>query len=1096
MFEKIHLLAAKLLVVLTLIPCLAFGQAVTGSLVGTVTDSSAAAAPNAKVSLTETRTGISQTTTSNQSGNYSFPSIQPGSYRVEVELQGFRKAIKTGIDVLVNSTIRADLELSPGAITEVVNVTAESALLQTDRSDTGRKIETRTLADLPLTYNRNFQSVLNLVPGTVRAFRPHSEFFNVQDSLATRVNGQSRLSNNVQMEGVDNNQRTGLLTAMIPPIEALQTVDVTTSNYEAELGRAGGAVTNVNFKSGGNEIHGSLFEFNKVSKLGARGFFASSKPVTTYNMFGGTIGGPIRRNKTFYFADFQGIRDRRGDFFIYTIPTTAFRTGNFSAGTQPVFDPATGDADSLGRTLFPGNIIPTNRISPISAKVLALIPQPNRSSGLNQNYETATVRKKDTNGGDIKVDHQISDKDRMSLRYSIQKSEIFDPPLYGVKGGGPRDFAGTGIQKAYNGALGYTRIWSPTILSDVRIGIMYYRNNADNADKALKTADELGIRGVNVSDFTGGVPNFIVNGFSNPIVGYSASLPWERGETNLNFVVNTTKTLGNHTIKFGVDYRRNRDELLQNQTFSPRGRYEFNEANTQLITRSAAGVIGVSGDTTLANSFGSFLLDRPSRYGRDLPLIFPTFIQRPWFSYVQDKWQVNSKLTVDIGLRHELWPPGIPRVAGGFSNYDPTNNTLVLAGVGSNPLNLGRKNYLTNFAPRFGAAYRHNEKTVVRMGYGISWAPLVDNGYAFNFPVRENNAFEARNSWSPAGAMADGFPAFKPFAVPANGIIPNAPSSVFNAIDKNVRESYIQSWNIAIQRTLPKNFTVEAAYVGNHGVGIKANYNLNAGIIPNAGANGRPLNLKFGRNADTNNIYFGTSTNYHSLQAKLDRRFSNGFSLTTAYTWAKAIDLSGSDNGGLWVYINPQRNRARADGDRRHVFVQSYVYELPFGKGKSFLTSGPAAMIMGGWQVNGILTLQTGEPFNLSVAGGIINAPGNANTPNISGEFKVLKGVGPGTFWFDTSSFTSPAAGTFGNLGRNILSGPGFVNLDASLFRTFSVTERWKLQLRAEAINFSNTPHFNNPSGDITSPNFGRVTGANGAPSGPREVQLGLRITF
>lgn len=1090
------LTAARVLLGFCAFSWLAFGQAVTGSLVGTVTDSSGAAVPNAKVSLAETRTGIAQNTTSNQSGNYSFPSLPPGNYRVEVELQGFRKAVKSGIDVLVNSTVRADLEMTPGAVTEVVDVRAEGALLQTDRSDTGRKIETRQLADLPLTYNRNFQSLLNLVPGTVRAFRPHSEFFNVQDSLSTRVNGQSRMANNVQMEGVDNNQRTGLLTAMIPPIEALQTVDVTTSNYEAELGRAGGAVTNVNFKSGGNEVHGSLFEFNKVSRLGARSFFASSKPVTTYNMFGGTIGGPIKKNKLFYFADMQGIRDRRGDYFQYTIPTAAFRTGNLSSAAQPIYDPATGDADALGRTPFAGNVVPASRISPIAARVLGLIPAPNRGAGLSQNWEISTVRKKDTNGGDVKMDYQISDKDRMSVRYSIQRSEIFDPPLYGVKGGGPRDFAGTGIQKAYNGAIGYTRVWSPTWLTEVRLGIMYYRNNADNADKALKTAEELGIKGVNVSDFTGGVPSFNVNGFSNPIIGYSASLPWERGETNMNFVVNTTKTLGNHTIKFGVDYRRTRDELLQNQTFNPRGRYTFNEANTQLITRSAAGVIGVSGATTLGNSFASFLLDRPNQFGRDLPLIFPTFLQRPWFSYVQDKWQVNQKLTVDIGLRHELWPPAVPRAKGGFSNYDPATNSLVIAGVGANPMNMGRKNYLTNFAPRFGAAYRHNEKTVVRMGYGISWAPLVDNGYAFNFPVRENNSFEARNAWSPAGAMADGFPAFKPFAIPANGIIANAPVQVYNTINPNVRESYIQSWNIAIQRTLPKNLVLETAYVANHAVGVKAIYNINAGMVPNAGQNGRPLFQKFGRNADTNDIYFGTSTTYNSLQVKLDRRFANGFALTTAYTYAKAIDLSGADNGGLWVYINAQRSRARADGDRRHVFVQSYVYELPFGKGKRFLTTGPAAQILGGWQMNGLLTLMTGEPFNLSVAGGIINAPGNSNTPNLNGEFKALKNVGPGTYWFDTSVFTSPAAGTFGNLGRNILSGPGFAHLDASIFRTFKVTERWNVQFRAESINFSNTPHFNNPNGDITSPNFGRVTGVNGAPNGPREIQLGLKVTF
>ena len=1086
----------KYIVCLIALAGLAGAQAVNGSLVGTITDASAAAVPNAKVTITATQTGISQTQQSNQSGNYTFTNLAPGSYRVEVELAGFRKSVREGVDVLVNSTMRADLDLQTGGVNEVVNITAEAALLQTDRSDTGRKIETRQLADLPLTYNRNFQSLLNLVPGAVRAFRPHSEFFNPQDSLSTRVNGQSRLSNNVQLEGVDNNHRTGLLTAMIPSIEALQTVDITTSNYEAELGRAGGAVTNVNFKSGTNDWHGSAFEFNKVSKLGARSFFASTKPVTTYNLFGFTLSGPIRKNKTFFFLDYQGVRDRRGDVNIGTIPTSAFRTGDLSAAASEIYDPATGNAQALNRTPFAGRQIPLSRISPIATKVLQLIPAPNRGGQLNQNFEIATARKKDTNGGDIKVDHQISDRDRLSVRYSNQRSEIFDPPLYGIRGGGFRDFAGTGIQKGHNGAVNYTRVWSPSLVTEVRAGILYFRNNADNADKALKTAEEVGIRGVNVSDFTGGISSFNINGYSNPVVGYSASLPWERGETNLNFVVNTSKTIGNHTIKFGVDYRRDRDELLQNQTFNPRGRYTFNEAVTQSVVLGANGSPQVAGATSIGNSFASFLLDQPNQFGRDLPLIFPTFLQRPFFSYLQDKWQASPKLTIDIGLRHELWPPPVPRVKGGFSNYNPVDNSLIIAGVGSNPMNLGRTNYKTNFAPRFGAAYRYNEKTVVRAGYGISWAPLPDNGYAFNFPIRENNAFNAANAWSAAGRMAEGFPAFKPFAIPTDGIIRNATSQVYNVIPTDAREAYIQSWNLAVQRALPRNFSLEVAYVGNHGVGVKATQNLNAGIIAGAGSRGQPLFNAFGRLADTNNIFFSTSTNYHSLQTKLDRRFTNGFSLTTAYTWAKAIDMSGADNGALWVYIDPRRGRARADGDRRHVFVQSYIYELPFGKGKAFANQGPLAMVLGGWQVNGLLTLMTGEPFNITVPGGIINAPGNNNTANLVGAYTVLKQVGPGAQWFDKAAFAQPTAGTFGNLGRNILSGPGFFGIDASLFRRFKVKERFTAEFRAEAINFTNSPKFNNPSGDITSPNFGRVTAVNGAPNGPREVQLGLKVSF
>jgi hypothetical protein len=1076
------------------LPC--FGQAVNGTLVGTITDSSGAVVANAKVTLVATQTGITQTLQSNQNGYYAFPNLQPGVYRVEVEMPGFRKAIRGGIDVLVNSTARVDIELEPGQVSESISVTAEVAILQTDRADTGRKIESKTLADMPLAYNRNFQSLINLVPGAVRSFRPHSEFFNVQDSLSTRVNGQSRLSNNVQLEGVDNNHRTGLLTAMIPPIEALQTVDVTTSNYEAELGRAGGAVTNVNFKSGGNEIHGSVYHFNRVSRLAARPFFADSKPVTTVNNFGFTLGGPVVRNKLFYFVDYQGIRDRRGDFHQGTIPMMSFRTGNlnWSRGTD-IFDPASGNPDGTNRTPFANRTIPASRISPIATRILALIPAPTNSAEL-QNFQISTVRKKDTNGGDAKGDWQITDNDRVSVRYSRQDSEIVDPPLYGVRGGGFRDFAGTGIQRATNGAVNYTRTWTPTLITEVRAGIMYYRNDAQNADINLKTSEEIGIPGVNVSAFTGGISNIQINGFSNPVVGYSASLPWERGETNLNFIINTTKVLSNHTIKFGVDYRRNRDELLQNQTFNPRGRFNFREGTTILATRNAQGQLTTGSAQSFSNSFASFLLDVPNEMGRDLPIIFPTFLQRNFFSYIQDTWQVSSKLTLNLGLRHEFWPPPVPRVPRGFSNFIPYTNSLEVAGVGNIPMNLGRKTYYTGFAPRFGASYRWNDKTVFRAGYGISWVPLADNGYAFNFPVRENNSFQAASAFVAAGSMRQGFPAFVPFPVPPNGIINPAPASVFNYVRLDVREAYIQSWNVAIQRQLPRQLVFEIAYVGNKGTGITGVENMNPGLVIGAGASGQPFNILFGRRDAINNIYAGTNSNYHSMQVKLDRRFSNGFALTTAYTWAKAIDYIGADNGGFRYYINPLRNRARADGQPTHVFVQSYIYELPFGRGKSMLSTGPASWLAGGWQLNGILTLQTGGPFNLSVPGGIINAPGTANDPNLVGTYRTPKQVGPGTFWFDPTAFAQPAAGTFGNVGRNTFVGPGLFNLDASLFRKFRFTERFGAELRIESFNFTNTPKFNNPNGDITSPNFGRVVSAQGAPNGPREFQIGLKVTF
>ncbi|HKE57080.1 MAG TPA: carboxypeptidase-like regulatory domain-containing protein, partial [Pyrinomonadaceae bacterium] len=350
-----------------------FGQAVNGSLLGTITDSNGAVLPGAKVTITEVNTNLSRSAVTNESGNYVFGNLDRGVYRIEIELTGFKKSIRDKVDVRVNNDTRVDLQLEPGEISQSVEVSATVPLLQTERADVGRQIETKQLQDMPLTFNRNFQSLLNLVPGATRAFRPHSEFFNSQDSLSTQVNGQSRLANNVQIEGIDNNHRTGLLTVLIPPIEALSSVDITTSNYEAELGRAGGAVTNVTLRSGSNQLHGSVYEFNRVDKLAARPYFATTKAHSVYNQFGFTLGGPIIKNKTFFFGDYQGIRDRRGDVTRPTIPTTDFRNGDFRAALslpipQLIYDPATGTPDGKGRTQFQCNgvlnVICPDRISP------------------------------------------------------------------------------------------------------------------------------------------------------------------------------------------------------------------------------------------------------------------------------------------------------------------------------------------------------------------------------------------------------------------------------------------------------------------------------------------------------------------------------------------------------------------------------------------------------------------------------------------------------------------------------------------------------------------------------------------------------------
>jgi hypothetical protein len=1104
---------------------LAFSQAVNGSLLGTITDSSGGSVPSAKVTLTETQTSVVRTTNTNESGNYTFNDLPPGTYMVIAEQTGFKRASRSGVDVIVNTTARVDLSLQPGAITETIQVTAETPMLQTERADTGRVIE--RVYDLPLGGSHNFQSLAILVPGAALPESQHSAFFNPQVSLATRFNGQSRLGDNLQLEGVDDNERTGLLQVLIPPQEAIQTVSVSTSNFEAELGRATGGVTNVILKSGTNSYTGEVYEFNRVSALSARNWYDAARGHSTYNYFGGTIGGPIRKNRTFFFGDYLRIEDHSANNDRLSLPLADMRTGNLNVATPGktptvIYDPATGDqATGLGRTPFANNIIPTNRINPVSSKILAVIPSPNNISPSNpyaQNFFVNSPFYRNTDQFDVKLDHNPNDRNRFSVRYSFSRPVTADASVFGIYGGprgvGGSGFEGTSVQNTHSGAINYNHIFSPTLIAEVRAGVNRYRNDAQQVGYGQKTADSLGIPGVNVSDWTSGPPQIALDNFGDPFIGFSASLPWIRSETNILLTNTWTKTHGNHTIKWGGEMRRVRDDLLQTQTVNPRGRYQFSTAQTS----------NKVDPTSFTNSFASFLLDVPNAAGRDFPVFFPAYRAWQFFAFVQDKWVVTPKLTIDLGLRWEFYPPATPAHAGGFSQFDPTGDNLVIAGVGNNPSNLGLKKHWKDFGPRFGIAYRLNDKTVIRTGFGISFSPFPDNTYAYNYPIKQNNVFSQPSTCSTCSVVLsngqpatfqNGFPPFAAVVIPSNGIIPKPdPNQTYFFINPLFREPYVLAWNFAIQRALPGNLALEVAYVGNHGVAQPAVFNLNASTTLGANTAGQPLFAAYGQKASVEDRYVGYSSMYHGLQTKLDKRFSRGFSMVTSYTFGKAMGMQ-SEDAGLDFYINPRRNWRRLDFNRAHTFAQSYVYQLPFGKGQQHLQSGPGAWLLGGWQVSGILSIYTGHPLT-SFAGNssILGAPGNNNTVNWfgPGPIPTPKGNGLTGIWFANTicnfdptkgavvmnqCFAQPGAGNggkpeFGNLGRNFMDGPGAWSLDASVFRSFDFRERMKLQFRGEAFSAINTPRWNDPNTDITSSNFGKITGAGGA----RSIQLSVKLLF
>ena len=1081
-----------------LVPSFANAQAVTGTLLGNVTDTSGAAVPGATVTAREMQTNVSRTATANETGYYIFSSLQNGTYAVEAELQGFKKVLREGVRVEVNTTVRVDLRLEVGQLNETVTVAAETPLLQTDRTDTGRIIESKMVAELPLTFNRNFQSLLVTVPGATRPARNHSAFFNSQDSLSVEVNGQPRLANNTLIEGLDNNHKTGLLQVIIPAADALETVNVTTSNYDAEFGRSGGAITNVTLKSGTNELKGSIFMFGNTEKTNASDYFTHLKAPTTFFNSGFTLGGPIIRNKLFFFGDYQRTLDNAGYVVRATVPTMKMRQGDFSEVTSRIYDPMTGDVGGANRVAFSNNVIPADRISPIARRLLAFIPEPNVAAALGQNnFQQAQTREKTTDGFDTKINYAVSEKDQTSFRLSFMRPVVFDPGLFGEYGGPANGgFAGTGTNSSYSGAGTWTRIISAKTVLDVRGGLNYYKNVTLTQGHGLTTSADVGIPGANINDFTSGLSTIAIGGHSDPLLGFSASQPWDRSEKTWNATATLTRLLSSHTVKAGGEWRSNEDMLLQTQDAGgPRGRFAFNASGTGVPSEANT----LSGP---ANAFASFLLDWPNTVQRDLKVFDrPGTEHQAVFLFVQDKWQARSNVTVDLGLRWEYYSPLAGLVGrGGLSNYDPTTHTLRVAGYGDQDNALNVKKNFKNFAPRTGVSWRLDQLTVLRAGYGAGTLPFPDNRYAFSYPVKQNYSGSAVNGFQRAGSMAGGFPAPALLDIPSSGIIPVAGTALQNAtldvIPTDLHEGTLHSWNVAFQRQLPFLLTADVAYVGNRGVDLIMDVNTNASMVYGSGNNGRPFFAPFNRTGENRTRSNENKSQYHALQAKVDRRFRNGLMLTNSYTLSRSRDYV-NENTSVGTPIDIELSWGRSNFDRLHNYVATALYELPFGPNKRWLSNGVAGRIIGGWQLSGIFIAQSGVPLTIGGNGTLLNTPGNSAFANLDGEHRVLGGLGPGKLYFDPTVYSLPAAGQQGNLTRNSgPEGPGYWNIDGSLFKRFAISGSRFAEFRVDAYNVTNSVRWGNPSTGFSAAagnTFGQITGTTG---GQRSIRFGGRFVF
>jgi len=1089
-------------------------QILHGSLIGNVRDSSAAAMPGVRVALKNSATGQARETETDQNGGYGFSTLLPGAYELTLTKEGFKVQREPGLNVAINTVTRADATMQVGAVTESVTVEASVTALQTDRAEVRAEVTSRELLNVPVPPGRNYQGLFVTIPGFSPPRNAHSVPANPSRALQFNVNGTSSSSNNTRIDGASStNVWLPHIVAYVPAIESIENVNVVTNSFDAEQGLAGGAVINVQIKSGTNALHGSGFEYHNSNATKAKPFFLPAgqrMPKLVYNQYGGTIGGPIVKNKLFYFASYEGSRDRQFASSLIAIPTPAMRGGDLSGAPagRPIFDPLTGVAGNYDRQAFPNGLIPASRFSPAAVRLAALFPTPTAMGTVN-NYFAGAGYAFDRDTLDTKINWNASQRFTMYGRISILDYRVANPGQLGDQlGGGP--VAGGQVGRAtgnsYSTTVAGTYVLKPSFIIDAYFG--WTRMQGDSRQPRLEEKvglDVLKLPGTNGPRFfEGGLPQFQVSGFSN--FGHPNNfMPYINRDPQFQYVANANWTHGRHQIRFGSDFYQ--QQLNQTQPefvgapWGASGGFGFAGGQTSFRARPGGAT---APNASEYNSWASFLLGHTNSLGRLLmvPDVFTTRTNL-YSAYLRDQWQATGKLTVNFGVRWEYFP--FPtRADRGLEQYDFAQNKMLVCGVGIVPRNCGVSESKKRFTPRAGLAYRVTDDFVVRAGYGITNDPFnLGRPFRTNHPLLIPFNQTAADSFTPASRFDDGVPAIVAPNL-GNGVIDIGPFVEANTLIPNQwTRGYIQSWNVAIQKRLNGGWVAEAAYVATRAVNQLGNLNRNAGTVGGGNA-GRPLAQRFGRFANTIQVTGLGTYKYDSLQTKLERRFANGFQALFAYTFSKNMGTAGNVNsdGGPRIHLPEffHLNYAVTDLNSPHNFQFTGIYEAPFGKGKKYFTSGAGNWLLGGWQMNGLLSAYSGPPFSVTAPGTDLNAPGNSQRADLlKASVQKIGGAGPGQKWFDPTAFGQVREARFGTAGWNLLQSPGVINVDASVFRSFRVTERVNLQFRAEAFNLTNTPHFGAPVSDVANTRFMEITGVRGTGRegiDERMFRFGLRVAF
>jgi hypothetical protein len=1076
-------------------------QSVTGTILGTITDSSGGVIPGATVTLKHEGTGLTRTLTTDTAGEFTAPSLPTGKYTLTAELSGFKTVSMSGIDVGVDQRVRVNAHLEIGAVSESVTITGSSPLVQISSSELGTTVSEEQIKTLPLN-GRNFVNLTRTVPGVVRGI-PGANIDGA-GSLAWRAsasfsaNGQRPRDNNYMLDGVDNNETWLQTVVLFPSVDALDEFKLQTSTYSAEFGRSLGGVVNLQIKSGANVMHGSLFEFLRNDAFDANNFFNNRagrpKPDFGQHQFGGTSSGPIVKDRTFYFFDYQGYRVTQGQTFLSTVPSARMRAGDFSEINRTIYDPLTGQP-------FPGNVIPQSRFDPASKNVLAqLIPEANTAGARSatgqtiNNYLINPNMERQDNQFDVKVDHSLTSNNRAFGRYSFQKTHRLQPATLPHGDAGFTFGAGDGNIKAQGFAFNDTQTISSNLLNELRFGWTSIKFFMTPIDYGQNLAKAVGIPGVNLNDVTSAMSQITFNNGGMRNIGSNGNQPLITNQNDFQIFDNVTLVKGRHTMKTGGIYTHRSREILNADLIV--GQFRFNQNQTS----SCVGV--ATSCTPAANTgfdFASFLLGMSDSQDRRLFDAGTYTETRPEIAaYFQDDMRLTDKLTVNAGLRYDLFVPWV-EINDKQSNFDPSIGKFVVASPDAviNGIKVGR--YLQtygrrDFGPRFGFAYdlTGNGRTIVRGGYGIFWNFTpggTSSSKAQNPPFLQATTFTT--SFGTNLVLSNGLPA-------PPGVDPSrAPAGTTrSAFDVNFRDAHAHTFNVNVQRQFGTNYMVEAAYSGSRTTDAALKTDLNQ-APPIVGVSDPNVNRPFARVAPALRTVGTLSSTgymeYNGFLVKFQRRFANRFSFLNSYTLGRAIDLN-SDNDGTVTLTNifdPEYNRAPAQYDVTQTFSSTWIYELPWAARRAW----------GGWQVSGILYLRSGLPVDITQSQSMTSTGITNNRPNTICD-PVLSDPTIDR-WFNTSCFQQVAdtTGTFGATGRNSVRGPGDFNVDMSVIKNTKIG-RLDTEVRLEAFNVLNHPQFAQPNGQLGNAAFGTISAMLASPScalcgtTERQVQLAVKVKF